>query len=73
MTAAKPTVKLHLAAIRMLFDWLVVGQVLAVNPAHAVCMAHQQITYVTAKSTKRCLTSVSFLEDKRNASKLWEQ
>jgi site-specific recombinase XerC len=36
MTAAKPTVKLHLAAIRMLFEWLVVGQVLAVNPAHAV-------------------------------------
>jgi integrase/recombinase XerD len=35
-TAAKPTVKLHLAAIHMLFDWLVVGQVLAVNPAHAV-------------------------------------
>ena len=35
-TAAKPTVKLHLAAIRMLFDWLVVGQVLGVNPAHAV-------------------------------------
>jgi hypothetical protein len=28
-TAAKPTVKLHLAAIRMLFDWLVVGQVIA--------------------------------------------
>jgi site-specific recombinase XerC len=27
---------LHLAAIRMLFDWLVVGQVLALNPAHAV-------------------------------------
>src|SRR5438105_5553902 len=35
-TAAKPTVKLHLAAIRMLFDWLIVGQVLAINPAHAV-------------------------------------
>jgi site-specific recombinase XerD len=35
-TAAKPTVKLHLAAIRMLFDWLIIGQVLAVNPAHAV-------------------------------------
>jgi site-specific recombinase XerD len=34
--AAKPTVKLHLAAIRMLFDWLIIGQVLAVNPAHAV-------------------------------------
>jgi site-specific recombinase XerD len=35
-TAAKPTVKLHLAAIRMLFDWLIIGQILAVNPAHAV-------------------------------------
>ena len=33
---AKPTVKQHLAAIRMLFDWLVVGHVLEVNPAHAV-------------------------------------
>ena len=33
---AKPTVKQHLAAIRMLFDWLVTGQVLATNPAHAV-------------------------------------
>ena len=32
----KPTVKQHLAAIRMLFDWLVVGQVVATNPAHAV-------------------------------------
>jgi site-specific recombinase XerD len=35
-TAAKPTVKQHLAAVRMLFDWLVVGQILAINPAHAV-------------------------------------
>jgi len=33
---AKPTVKQHLAAIRMLFDWLVTGQVVAMNPAHAV-------------------------------------
>ena len=32
----KPTVKQHLAAIRMLFDWLVTGGILAVNPAHAV-------------------------------------
>ena len=28
--------KQHLAAIRMLFDWLVTGGVLATNPAHAV-------------------------------------
>jgi site-specific recombinase XerD len=27
---------LRLAALRMLFDWLVVGQVMASNPAHAV-------------------------------------
>jgi site-specific recombinase XerC len=33
---AKPTIKQHLAAIRMLFDWLVVGQIIEVNPAHAV-------------------------------------
>jgi site-specific recombinase XerD len=32
----KPTVEQHLAAIRMLFDWLVTGQVVATNPAHAV-------------------------------------
>jgi site-specific recombinase XerD len=33
---SKPTVKQHLAALKMLFDWLVTGQVIAVNPAHAV-------------------------------------
>jgi site-specific recombinase XerD len=32
----KPTVKQHLATIRMLFDWLVTGQIVATNPAHAV-------------------------------------
>ena len=30
------TVKQHLAALRMLFDWLVVGQVLPFNPASSV-------------------------------------
>ena len=34
--ASVPTVKQHLAAIRMLFNWLVTGQVLPTNPAHAV-------------------------------------
>ena len=28
-----PSVKQHLATIRMLFDWLIVGQVVATNPA----------------------------------------
>ena len=31
-----PTVKQHLAALRMLLDWLVTGQVIDVNQAHAV-------------------------------------
>lgn len=31
-----PTVKLHLAAIRMLYDYLVTGQIVAFNPAAAV-------------------------------------
>ena len=35
-TQSKPTVKLRLAALRMLFDWMVVGQVIPFNPAHAV-------------------------------------
>lgn len=34
--ASPPTVKQHLAAIRKLFDWLVVGQVLLHNPATSV-------------------------------------
>lgn len=33
---ARPTVKQHLAAIKMLFDWLVVGQVVPHNPAASV-------------------------------------
>ena len=36
MVASKPTVKQHLAAIRMLFDWLVFGRVMPTNTAHAV-------------------------------------
>ena len=35
-TASAPTVKQHLAAIRHLFDWLVVGQVVPANPAASV-------------------------------------
>jgi site-specific recombinase XerD len=31
-----PTVKQHLACLRMLFDWLVTGQVILTNPAHSV-------------------------------------
>jgi len=34
--ASKPTVKQHLAAIRMLFNWLVTGQIMPTNPAASV-------------------------------------
>ena len=33
---SKPTTKQHLAAIRMMFDWLVTGQVVPMNPASSV-------------------------------------
>jgi site-specific recombinase XerD len=33
---AAPSVKQHLATLRMLFDWLILGQVLEANPAAAV-------------------------------------
>jgi site-specific recombinase XerD len=35
-THSKASVKLHLAAIRALFDHLIVGQIVEMNPAHAV-------------------------------------
>lgn len=36
LTLSKPTIKQHLAALKMLFDWLVVGQVVPANPAQHV-------------------------------------
>jgi len=33
---AAPPVKQRLAALRHLFDWLVSGQVVPINPAHTV-------------------------------------
>jgi len=33
---SSPTVKQHLAALRMLFDWLVTGHIMEMNPAHSV-------------------------------------
>jgi site-specific recombinase XerD len=33
---ATPSVKQHLASLRMLFDWLITGQIIEINPAAAV-------------------------------------
>jgi site-specific recombinase XerC len=62
-TAARPTVKLHLAAIRMLLDWLVVGQVLAINPAHAVrgpkhVVRRGKTPVLTEEQARRLLESI---------------
>jgi integrase/recombinase XerD len=60
---AKPTVKQHLAAIRMLFDWLVTGQVVATNPAHSVhgpkhVVKRGKTTVLTAKQACELLDSI---------------
>ncbi len=39
-----PTVRQHLACIRMLFDWLVIGQVMPTNPAHSVRGPRHSVT-----------------------------
>lgn len=36
LTLAAPSVKQHLAALRVLFDWLVIAQVVPTNPASSV-------------------------------------
>jgi site-specific recombinase XerD len=65
-SAAKPTVKQHLAAVRMLFDWLVVGQVLATNPAHAVrgpkhVVKRGKTPVLTAEQARELLNSIRCL------------
>ena len=62
-THAKPTVKQNLATIRMLFDWLVVGQVVPVNPAHAVRGPKHVVTQgktpvLTAEETRTLFESI---------------
>ena len=59
----KPTVKQHLAAIRMLFDWLVIGQVVATNPAHSVrgpkhVVKTGKTTVLTGEQARELLDSI---------------
>ncbi|MGH7079990.1 MAG: tyrosine-type recombinase/integrase [Acetobacteraceae bacterium] len=60
---SKPTVKQHLAAVRMLFDWLVTGQVVTVNPAHAVhgpkhVVKRGKATVLTGEQARELLDSI---------------
>ena len=48
-TLSPPTVKQHLACIRMLFDWLVIGQVMPSNPAHSVRGPRHSVTKGSTK------------------------
>lgn len=52
-THAPSSVKQHLAALQMLFDWLVIGQVLPVNPAASV----RGPKHVVAKGTTPVLSA----------------
>jgi site-specific recombinase XerC len=59
----KPTVKQHLAAIRMLFDWPVTGQVVATNPAHSVrgprhVVKTGKTTVLDAEQARKLLDSI---------------
>jgi integrase/recombinase XerD len=59
----KSSVKQHLAAIRMLFDWLVTGHVVATNPAHAVrgpkhVVKTGKTTVLDAEQARKLLDSI---------------
>jgi integrase/recombinase XerD len=67
-----PTVKQHLAALRMLFDWLVTGHVLDVNPAHAVrgpkyVVKKGKTPVLTAEEARELLDSIAIVKKTRLA------
>jgi len=63
---SKPTVKQHLAAIRMLFDYLVVGQIVPMNPAASVrgpkyTVRRGKTPVLSAEDTRNLLDSIDGL------------
>jgi integrase/recombinase XerD len=63
-----PTVKQHLAALRMLFDWLVIGHVTDVNPAHAVrgpkhIIRKGKTSVLTAEKARELLDSIPLVRN----------
>ncbi len=60
---SKPTVKQHLAAIRMCLDWLVVGQVVPMNPSSSVrgpkhVVKKGKTPVLTAEEARQLLDSI---------------
>jgi site-specific recombinase XerD len=63
-----PTAKQHLAALRMLFDWLVLGNVIDVNPAHAVrgpkyVVRKGKTSVLTAEEARELFDSIPLLRN----------
>ena len=70
-SGAPPTVKQSLAALRMLFDWLVTGHVLDVNPAHAVrgpkyVVKKGKTPVLTAEEARELLDSIKTVRKKKS-------
>lgn len=68
-----PTVKQHLAALRMLFDWLVTGHVIDVNPAHAVrgpkyVVKKGKTPVLTAEEARQLLDSIETVDKKSDGT-----
>ncbi len=68
LTKSKPTVKQHLAAIRMLFDYLVTGQVIPTNPAHSVhgpkhVVKKGKTPVLTEEEASQLLDAIDYLRD----------
>jgi site-specific recombinase XerD len=67
-----PTVKQHLAALRMLFDWLVTGHIIDVNPAHAVrgpkyVVKKGKTPVLTADEARELLDSIKIVKQTADA------
>jgi integrase/recombinase XerD len=63
-----PTVKQHLAELRMLFDWLVIGHVIDVNPARAVrgpkyVVRKGKTSVLTAEEARELLDSIPLVRN----------
>ena len=69
-----PTKKQHLAAIRMLFDWLVTGQVINVNPAAAVrgpkhVVRKGKTLVLSAEDARTLLDSIEIEREEKDGTK----
>jgi site-specific recombinase XerC len=72
-----PSVKQHLAALRMLFDWLVTGHVIEANPAHSVrgpryTLKKGKTPVLTSEEAHTLLESIPIIKKPANQPDLLE-